>query len=452
MGLRFRKSFKIMPGVRATVGLKGGSISIGGRGARVRVSTRGVYGSAGIPGTGLSYQAKLSGNNARKSSSNPQYRQISKRELQRAAKEERFRSVLQGFQLRLDKETGAVEILDSQFQPLSQTEKNYVWKNRADLLMEWLQQKCQEFNEDSEEIARIHEDMPGPDDILEYEFQDFPQPEPVYPAQPHTTPRPEARPFPTMSFWGKLFKNVRLNYEKKRAEQESKYQQDIEAWEHEQIAAKKAYEKAIQAYEEAKIVWQQTKADFMAEQLRLSQEFQQKMHNDLDFMAELFDDAIEELTWPRETLISYEIANHGQTIWLDIDLPEIEDLPQKTANIAAHGKRLNIKNKSQTQLRTEYAKHIHGILMRLAGIVFSTLPTSQEVIVSGYSQRLDKATGNVSDEYLLSIRIPRQTFSGINFENLEKIDPVQALDNYEMRRSMSKTFVFKAITPFAPNA
>lgn len=41
MGLRFRKSIKVMPGVRATVGRKSASVSIGGRGA-ASVSERGA--------------------------------------------------------------------------------------------------------------------------------------------------------------------------------------------------------------------------------------------------------------------------------------------------------------------------------------------------------------------------------------------------------------------------
>jgi len=33
------------------------------------------------------------------------------------------------------------------------------------------------------------------------------------------------------------------------------------------------------------------------------------------------------LTWPRETLISFELSADCKTLWFDIDLPEIEDMP-----------------------------------------------------------------------------------------------------------------------------
>ena len=57
MGFRFRKSFKIAPGVRVNVGKKSIGISAGVKGARVSVNSKGrVTKTVGIPGTGLSYQ------------------------------------------------------------------------------------------------------------------------------------------------------------------------------------------------------------------------------------------------------------------------------------------------------------------------------------------------------------------------------------------------------------
>lgn len=52
---RFRRSFKIFPGVRLNLGKKSTSLSIGGRGARYTFGTAGSRTTIGIPGTGLSY-------------------------------------------------------------------------------------------------------------------------------------------------------------------------------------------------------------------------------------------------------------------------------------------------------------------------------------------------------------------------------------------------------------
>jgi hypothetical protein len=55
MGLRFRKSIRLAPGVRVNLGLKGSSVSVGPRGASTNISRRGVRSTVSLPGTGLSY-------------------------------------------------------------------------------------------------------------------------------------------------------------------------------------------------------------------------------------------------------------------------------------------------------------------------------------------------------------------------------------------------------------
>lgn len=60
MGWNFRKSFKVLPGVRINIGKKGVSTSIGTRGAKVTINSKGqTRFTAGIPGTGLSYTTRL---------------------------------------------------------------------------------------------------------------------------------------------------------------------------------------------------------------------------------------------------------------------------------------------------------------------------------------------------------------------------------------------------------
>jgi hypothetical protein len=59
-GVRFRKSMKVLPGVRVNVSKTGVSTSLGGRGASVNLGTQGTRSfTLGIPGTGLSYRVQL---------------------------------------------------------------------------------------------------------------------------------------------------------------------------------------------------------------------------------------------------------------------------------------------------------------------------------------------------------------------------------------------------------
>ena len=55
MGFRFRKSIKILPGVRLNFSKSGVSTSIGVPGATVNLSKKGTRTTVGVPGTGISY-------------------------------------------------------------------------------------------------------------------------------------------------------------------------------------------------------------------------------------------------------------------------------------------------------------------------------------------------------------------------------------------------------------
>lgn len=66
MALRFRKSFKIAPGLRVNVTHRGASASIGPKGAGYSIHSDGSqHASAGLPGTGLSVSHKVSGKRKR---------------------------------------------------------------------------------------------------------------------------------------------------------------------------------------------------------------------------------------------------------------------------------------------------------------------------------------------------------------------------------------------------
>ena len=60
VGLRFRKSIGIIPGVRLNIGLKRTSLSIGGRGLTYNIGSKGSRVTVGIPGSGLSYSTSVS--------------------------------------------------------------------------------------------------------------------------------------------------------------------------------------------------------------------------------------------------------------------------------------------------------------------------------------------------------------------------------------------------------
>lgn len=74
MGVRFRKSVKIAPGIRATVGKKSASVSIGTTGARHTISTTGKKTTTvGVPGSGLSHVSTSSAKQGKGSGASVQH-------------------------------------------------------------------------------------------------------------------------------------------------------------------------------------------------------------------------------------------------------------------------------------------------------------------------------------------------------------------------------------------
>jgi hypothetical protein len=53
MSLQFRRRIRIAPGVHLNLGLHGAGISLGPRGLHLGMNRRGMYTSAGIPGSGI---------------------------------------------------------------------------------------------------------------------------------------------------------------------------------------------------------------------------------------------------------------------------------------------------------------------------------------------------------------------------------------------------------------
>ncbi len=81
MGIRFRKSVKLLPGVKLNVSKSGLSTTIGGRGLSVNVGKRGTYLNAGLPGTGLSMRERLDKPAPRSTSASASIRPPSKQPL-----------------------------------------------------------------------------------------------------------------------------------------------------------------------------------------------------------------------------------------------------------------------------------------------------------------------------------------------------------------------------------
>ncbi|MBZ5752605.1 DUF4236 domain-containing protein [Metabacillus rhizolycopersici] len=106
MGLNFRKSFKVAPGVRVNVSKSGVGASFGGKGLRYSVNSRGQRRTTvGIPGSGLSYTNTSSSGRAYKTSAYNRSAELAKkqREFEKLQEIERNRLEVELFENKIEK-------------------------------------------------------------------------------------------------------------------------------------------------------------------------------------------------------------------------------------------------------------------------------------------------------------------------------------------------------------
>lgn len=394
MSLRFRRTIKIAPGVRLNLSKSGVGVSAGVRGARLGVGPRGAYTSVGLPGTGIHYRTKLGKSPQRRGSHRPGTPPIDP----------------DSFSILVDEE-GNVELTGPNGTPLPPRLVRKIRDQWEDQIKGVLEEHTERWNQGIEEILSIHLDTPAPDRG------------PAFVPTPFTEPPPEPPTLRSLGLLGGLLHSVRERVERENAELEREYAAQLAAWE-------------------------ERKAEHELEEAQRREAFEVGRFEDLEVMESFLEEAISQIEWPRETLVSFQVEEDGTTVSLDVDLPEIEDLPRERAQLAQRGLRILIREKSATQVRKEYAHHIHAVLFRLIGEVFATLPAVEMVSASGYSQRPDRATGQIIDEYLISARVRRTVWEEIDFLNLESLDLALAFERFELRRKMTKTGIFTAVEPF----
>jgi hypothetical protein len=195
-------------------------------------------------------------------------------------------------------------------------------------------------------------------------------------------------------------------------------------------------------------MWEKMRQAHLEREAQRKHRLEVKMTSDPNEMQALLEQRLQSIQWPRETTVAVEIASDCRAVSIDVDLPEVEDIPRKTASYSGRGWKLSFKTLSDTKHAQLYMRHIHGIGFRVIGETFAALAAIVSVTLSGYSQRPNSATGQVADEYLYSVRISRQQWETLNFNNLSVIDVIEAFNLFDLRRQLLPGGRLKAIQPF----
>lgn len=390
MPIRFRKSIKLAPGIRMNFSSRGTSWTLGPRGASVGIGQRGTYLNSSM--AGFSNRQKLGGatTKSRNSDSN---------------------NVSIAISIEVN-DSGDVIFKDEGGNILSEELIKVAKKQNGDAIRDLIQKKCDQINAQVEALSQIHLFTPDPAFPPSYQAISYEEVQPAKPTQ--------------------IKPNIFNRWFKKSVEK-------IEA---KNKGAQRQYENALAA-------WNADRLRFEVEQTARKNLIENAMKGEVSSMEIFLEETLQDIVWPRETALSFDILEEGRKVVVDVDLPEFEDMPDKIANIPQRGYRLSIKEISNTQVQKSYMRHVHAVGFRIIGEIFASLPTVNQVLLSGYSQRSSLRTGHVEDEYLFSVRVERDQWKNILFANLTQIDVVESLTQFELKRNMSKTGIFKAIQPFS---
>ncbi|GGD56214.1 DUF4236 domain-containing protein [Croceicoccus mobilis] len=148
---------------------------------------------------------------------------------------------------------------------------------------------------------------------------------------------------------------------------------------------------------------------------------------DADALADALLVSLGALDWPAE--INIALAVTGGRVLLDVDLPEIEDMPDATWKPVYTRLELVQKPMTKKDHGGFYLDHVCSILMRLAGHSFATSADIKTVALSAYTQRA-ASTGRVDDEYVATAEITRAQWAEVDLSGLGRIDPHQLLRRF----------------------
>lgn len=396
MGIRYRKSVKICKGLKVNISKSGASLSVGGRGHSLNYSSKGVRGTVGVPGTGVSYSTMLisSTNNAVRNSSYSNPQGI--------------------FTIRMDN-NGHITVFDGQdiqitdqalLRKIKATPQFQSQKESLEILR---QQKMEELVDKSrvenEKLVNIHKlsslvisrdefsriiDELRPERYHRKEFELAPP----YESDIYLRLQEEAQstikgnPF-TVGKRRKQFVEENLPI---------RYQKELESWNQECALFEKEQDEAEEKQNKAFDIQYQCEKDRL----------QSALNGQYEIICENIDDWIAGCTLPVEIDISYEWNDKAGIVSLDVDLPEIEDLPT-TEIIRLGNGNIREKKKTQTALKEQYSTMVFGLALFISSHIFNISPAISRILISGYTQRRNKA-GEIQDDYIYSLRFPRDLF------------------------------------------
>lgn len=416
MGFRFRRSMKLMPGVRMNFSKSGASLSLGGPGATVNLSSRGTRRTIGIPGTGLSYSEFSSATGGYRRQSSQQIAAAHRRMMQEQNRETAQRDV---------------DRLEAELQ-----ETLNAWRNLPPI------PTAQEFEQTLVVQAFANQESPPP-------LVDLDAEQTVFRRQLSVTVRAE-HPRGLLSRFGWIvaavvtvlfFRGNDIGFGfvagaviglgawgiaravwLVRLSAVVDQRMTVE-WSLERDRLETGYRDAVDAHAareaEVRERWLTSEQDRIAEGRRL-------LAGQPEAVERAVSAGVADLDFPFEAECAVGIDEEDHAT-IDVDLPEIEDvIPETRYTVLKNGTLKEVKRKAVDR-NEGYAFLVTGIAFTVAATAFASAPTLRFVTVAGHTQRKSRLSLDVDDTYVYEVRFHREALNAISVGTLDPIEAIRGL-------------------------
>ncbi|GHU06368.1 hypothetical protein FACS1894205_7300 [Alphaproteobacteria bacterium] len=183
-------------------------------------------------------------------------------------------------------------------------------------------------------------------------------------------------------------------------------------------------------------------------ELRLKKKYIAATEGNVEAMHAIFGMAIARIDWFQDSKMSYDILKGGKAFAIDVDLPEMDQLPSCKMRLVGKDRRIEGKNKDEKELRADYANAVCALSLRIGGTVFVLFPAVDCVDVTGYAPLpVENSTWRGGERPLISARFERSVW---NEEKVKSSDAVAALSAFQHRTVFTNKGAAEPVEPFEP--
>jgi hypothetical protein len=400
VGLRFRRSISIAPGIRLNVSGSGLSATLGPRGASVNVGPRSTFLNTGLPGTGLYARQRLSQSGGR-SEARTTYRQ-----LQMAAREaEKLQQRQEASAEHADRES---RLHTLQNVLLERNRQDYDWARTWSSQGKFIPASFPDIAaKDIDQISKAA--AAGKVPITRWIFVFFALSVPSFIWGSITLRASAAVGLVLALFW------ARKSFRARKEIAQREHTRLSEEFRVDRIALQLAHDAKNKELQES---WD-------AEEVRFSRIRTAPANSDLESLAGVLDIELNNEVFPVPLILELELVSVSEAR-IEFVLPELSEVPEERTQLTKTGK-LSARNMAQRDRVSLYGDLCTGMALRLLHETCRVLEIVQTIELFGTASGIDQANGHPHHFVALRISVGRAQLGLVNMDGVDASSAFGAL-------------------------